>query len=829
MAIRINRGLLGFVFFFTLSFYGIERDSIIIDPRWNSWHVESVSRNGDWALVYQVFPNDRKKNKGFAVNTDTRQRVEVTGLGSSIFTDTDQTIGTEAGQTVVVDLKTGCKTTLGKMAQRDWIAEQQLLSYRNDANEWRLQQYTTKGAKTLWHAEGISNYWMSPSHKGAVFQKKDSSTLYALDFKSWKEIKLGDWNSKVRSISWNESGSHCVLRLEDALLWMDVEQGLQRKIAVPESALPQDLKVSFFPNQTVYLSYTRLDTIGDATSNLVEIWNSSDRVLKNKMRPRPKGDRKAFVYTPDNQKLKELPRSLKQDYLNIGINDYLLVYEPLEYEHYLQAVPKVRYRLLNLKSGKEEGNLTTAYNFEHRYQKASKGDYLVYPKLEGWEIYDFTSRKRVAIPHKEERSSPIWSADGQQLWYQDGENVWAYDLKKEQHFKITKLQGSRRFGWVHTKKSITSSSRTVDLNHPFWFYSSSNDHQTTYYKWNKGRLETVIEPTDKRLNTIYLAQAIAQDGQTAVWTEEHYNQAPTVQLFRKGKIKTLVEPEVPQELYAYQKQKVIEYQDEHGVALTGILWYPKNFSANQKYPMVTQIYERMRYLQNEFKISSLFNSDGFNRALLTQQGYFVFQPDTYVSGEGAGLSALRCVTKGIEEITNLEPAIDKTKVGLMGHSFGSYETSFILGHSDLFAAGISGSGVHDLINFYYDYSDNTQLPNYLRVEGPQIDLRMSFAENPTKYYKNSPIHFAQNYETPLLLWTGLEDTNILWKQTRAMHTALVRYSKPAIALFYPSEGHIIKQASNQEDLTKRLLEWFEYYLKNQKVEWIANEVDSRTY
>src|SRR5690606_1745408 len=117
----------------------------------------------------------------------------------------------------------------------------------------------------------------------------------------------------------------------------------------------------------------------------------------------------------------------------------------------------------------------------------------------------------------------------------------------------------------------------------------------------------------------------------------------------------------------------------------------------KKYPMITHVYQKQYAQANNFYLSTFQNSTGFNTSLLTELGYFVFLPDIVISDEGPGLSALECVTKGIEAITNEETSIDKTKLGLIGHSFGGYETNFIITQTNLFAAAVSGAAISDII------------------------------------------------------------------------------------------------------------------------------------
>ena len=822
--------LLVILFCSTISLANAQRDSISIDPIWNYWNVESISASGNWLFVYQSFPNDYSKNRGFAVHTDTKIRVEVTGFSQPQFTSNDFLIGTKNKETVEIDLITNIQTSLGLLSQKDWIEESQVLCFINEAKELVLKKYVKKGNRVVWTQKGVSKYVINPSKTTLLYQRKDNTELYFIDLKTLKEKKLTDVPESLAAVTWNIQENAIATSLEEnKVLFIDLKSEETKIIELPKSEYRiTELKLSFFTNNDFYISYKILNAEKDVVEDYLDIWNGNDRDLKNKVRPRQKGELKGFVYKQSKKQLVELPRSEKQEYLNIGIVNYLLVYEPLELQDYSQAYENVRYRLLNLETMKEEGDLAVASSFENLYNRSPNGKSLLYTNEDVWEVYDFETRKRLSLPHRDTFSRPLWSSDSRVIYYHDSENLLQYDFKTQKTQSITDLEGKNRFSIVN---SIRGGNFTyVDVNKPMLFSINQPDNKTLYCSWYKGKLTNIVDETSNRLNTQYLNRGVAEDGKTAVWTEENYNQPHTVKVFRKGKVSTLLEPEVPEELYNWRKQKVIHYKDKFGVDLTGVLWYPKDFNPSKKYPMITWIYERQGAIRSYFEIPSIYSEYGFNRIVLNEQGYFVFQPDTYVSEEGAGLSALECVTKGIENITSLELAIDKTKLGLMGHSFGGYETSFILGNSKLFAAGVSGAGIHDLIKYTYEYNYQLASPNWFRVERPQIDLRDSFGINQTIYYNNSPIHFAQNFTAPVLLWTGMKDINIAWENTRHMYIALKRYQKPVITLFYENEGHSFNNKKEQIDLAYRTLDWFDYYLKGKEgLEWISIGIDYNHY
>lgn len=822
--------LLVVLFCSTLSLAKVQRDSISIDERWNYWSVDGISPNGDWASLYQIYPNDRSKSKGFVMQTDTKRKVEVKGISRHQFTAANFLLGKKGTETVEVDLMTGKENSLGIIKQQDWIEEKQLLAYVTETNELVLRKYSKKGGMELSKRLECSKYYINLEKTKLLYQVEVSATLNLLDLKNLKETKVLDLKEPLAAVNWNIQGNaiYAFLKSND-ILYIDLRKEEFKIIKLPKSEFPiAELNLSFFSNNDLYISYKILNEKKDPIEDYLDIWNGNDLDLKNKVRPTQKGELKGFVYKQVKDHLVELPRSEKQEYLNMGIPNFLLVYEPLELQDYSQQNENVRYRLLNLDVMKELGDFTIAHSLEYQFNMSPNGKNILYPKKGGWELYDFNNSKRVSFSDKDTFSKPIWSDDSRYIYYHNNENVLQYDIKTKQTKQLSNVTDENGFSILN--RILKGNTTFIDTTKPMIFSISQPNNKTSYCSWYKGKLTTIVDETVNRLNTQYLNRGISADGKTAIWTEENYNQPHIVKVFRKGKVSTLLKPEVPDDLYSWRKQKVIHYKDKFGADLTGVLWYPKDFNPEQKYPMVTWIYEKQSAISSCFEIPTVYSEHGFNKTVLNEEGYFVFMPDTYVSEEGAGLSAMECVIKGVENITVLEPAIDKMKLGLIGHSFGGYETSFILGNSKLFAAGVSGAGIHDLVNFNYDYNYQLRRPNYFRVEGPQQDLRDSFGANPTKYYKNSPISFAQNFETPVLLWAGMKDDNVHWEQTRHMYIALQRYKKPVIALFYKNQEHTVVDDMEQLDLTYRVLNWFDYYLKNEKnIKWISKGLDYNDY
>ena len=75
---------------------------------------------------------------------------------------------------------------------------------------------------------------------------------------------------------------------------------------------------------------------------------------------------------------------------------------------------------------------------------------------------------------------------------------------------------------------------------------------------------------------------------------------------------------------------------------------------------------------------------------------------------------------------------------------------------------------------------------------------------------------AETMNTPLLLWAGIEDNMVNWRQSRELFMALWRLGKRSTLLLYPGEDHVMGTSQNKKDVYLRTKAWFDYYLKDYK-------------
>jgi len=188
------------------------------------------------------------------------------------------------------------------------------------------------------------------------------------------------------------------------------------------------------------------------------------------------------------------------------------------------------------------------------------------------------------------------------------------------------------------------------------------------------------------------------------------------------------------------------------------------------------------------------------------------------------MSVLECVTAATKKV--LETGmIDAKRVGLIGHSWGGFGTSFVLTQTDLFTAGVAGGPLTNLSSSYGEIYWNSGGPETNHAEVGQERMEVPIYEDPTSYLRNSAVFHVNKMKGALLLSVGDKDGASDWHQDIEMYNVARRARKQCIMLVYPGENHGLAVKANQIDYHRRINAWFDTYLKgNEAPKWIVNGV-----
>jgi dipeptidyl aminopeptidase/acylaminoacyl peptidase len=255
---------------------------------------------------------------------------------------------------------------------------------------------------------------------------------------------------------------------------------------------------------------------------------------------------------------------------------------------------------------------------------------------------------------------------------------------------------------------------------------------------------------------------------------------------------------------------IVNYTSEKGDKLQGALYLPANYEKGKSYPTIVQIYEKLSQGMNRYAGPS---ANGYNRAVYTSNGYAVFNPDITYRINDPGMSAVWCVVPAVKAAI-ATGVVDPKRIGLHGHSWGGYQTSFLITQTDLFAAAVAGAPLTNMISMANLIYKNTGGSNEAIFESSQGRFRGGpWGENFEAYVRNSPVVFATRVKTPLVILHNDQDGAVDFTQGVEYYNVLRRLQKPVVMLEYPGENHGLRREANQRDYTVRMKEFFDHYLQ----------------
>lgn len=271
--------------------------------------------------------------------------------------------------------------------------------------------------------------------------------------------------------------------------------------------------------------------------------------------------------------------------------------------------------------------------------------------------------------------------------------------------------------------------------------------------------------------------------------------------------------------YAWGRAELIEYRNERGARLQGALRYPVNYQAGRKYPMVVYMYEKRSDLLHTFSTPS--EREYYNVAAFTQHGYFVLEPDIRFRPREPGLSVVECVVPAVKQVVKMG-VVDPGKVGIVGHSWGGFDTVYLATHTTTFAAAVAGAPITDLISNYGNHHWSSGIAETDHIETGQQRMEVPLWEDLQAYIRNSAVFAVHTMKTPLLLETGDDDGTVHWHQSVELYNVARRAGKHVVMLVYNGEDHGLRKRPNQMDYQRRIFEWFDHYLKGDAPkDWIT--------
>ncbi len=316
----------------------------------------------------------------------------------------------------------------------------------------------------------------------------------------------------------------------------------------------------------------------------------------------------------------------------------------------------------------------------------------------------------------------------------------------------------------------------------------------------------------------------AQGASTLVFRQSSFTRFPDVWLtdttFASPVKITDLQKQV--EPLAWGSAELVEWQSTDGKPLQGILIKPANYEKGKRYPMLIYYYEILSETLYGFRFPRF--ASAIMPSFFASNGYAVLIPDIVYQDGLPGASALKCIVPAAQKIVDMGIA-DPKAIGIQGHSWGGYQSLYMITQTNMFKAAVAGAPVANMTSAYGGIRYGTGLARMFQYERSQSRIGATLWERRDLYLDNSPLFFADRINTPLLMMFGDEDDAVPFTQGIEMYLAMRRLNKEAYLLQYRKEPHNPRKFANRYDYATKMKDFFDYHLKGlAPAEWIKSGV-----
>jgi dipeptidyl aminopeptidase/acylaminoacyl peptidase len=153
------------------------------------------------------------------------------------------------------------------------------------------------------------------------------------------------------------------------------------------------------------------------------------------------------------------------------------------------------------------------------------------------------------------------------------------------------------------------------------------------------------------------------------------------------------------------------------------------------------------------------------------------------------------------------PGVDPARLGVLGGSYGGYLTTWLVSHSDRFAAACSERAVNNLLTEEWTSDIATVF---------HTELGVGHLDDPAEYLRMSPVTYARDIHTPLLIVHSEDDLRCPISQAEELFVALRLLRREVEFVRFPGEGHELSRSGSPVHRRQRFeiqLEFFDRHLR----------------
>lgn len=820
--------------------------------KWGALFQHTISDNGLWTTAYMSYEDSPDTLHIVQVNGKKAYKVANPREGH-FWGATKYAVLDDTHTLCLLDLNTGIQEKIPDV--QDFAVTNQhnyLITLHSKANQKEVCIRNDKG-QLMECLKGITSFKMSPSSNAMVgignsegvnqlhlIQLDKVITQTVIDKDSQCQFSNLKWSSSNRSFVYSKIKTD---NSEVSVCFYNMSTKQKRQFDAASLNFPKayllngaNPNLSISPDdRRIFMSLQKNVAI-DPSSKIVEVWGGADGMVypKRKKIAAIEETIRYGVWWHETDTFRFITSDSKPFHLLNPTMDFAVTYNITDKEPQYVMKPNVDYYLKNLETGQEQLLVANQSSAEEILSFAPNGQYVAYFKDTKWYLYDMKNQKQLPLSNiasmnwnsldygkKSAFRLGGWGTANDCFFLNDEYDVWKVPFDGSTPIRLTRGREQKIIFRIHhfikNNIAVFSGSVAVDLSNDIVFSASSENATGYFIRKPNGTFKPIVYND-------YSNKAIlkATKAPYYVYQSQHFSQPHALHSYhsKTTESKTVFQSNPHYVNYLWGKQEQIQYKNAKNETLKGTLYYPVAYDANKKYPMVVSIYEELNFLKHNYFNPTMYNSMGFNVTNLTTQGYFVLLPDIKYELGNPGLSATDCVVAATKEVLRKDVVLSD-KIALVGHSFGGYETNFIVTQTNIFKTAISGASVYDLPSWYLSISNNSGDSEIWRFESQQWRMSKSLYEDRKGYERNSPSTWVENVTMPVLIWTGDKDPQINPNQSIAFYLALRRLNKKVVFLNYSNESHSLLKKESQVDLYYRFNDWLNYHLKDESpAEWI---------
>ena len=257
------------------------------------------------------------------------------------------------------------------------------------------------------------------------------------------------------------------------------------------------------------------------------------------------------------------------------------------------------------------------------------------------------------------------------------------------------------------------------------------------------------------------------------------------------------------------------------------LYHPPGFDPNQRYPLVLEIHggPNGAFYDSFVPWHQVLAGAGFLTLAVNPRGSSTYGEEfvNAVLGDWGG-DDYRDLMAAVDLVCERD-YVDTDRLGVHGYSYGGYMTTWMIGHTNRFRAAVAGApcidlwtmyGTSDIATSFGETQWAIRLAGGMPISRPLAnELAAGVDTLAFRLLQRSPIKFAPQVETPVLLLHGESDARCPIGQSEQYFQVLKRLEKDVEMVRFPGCGHGFLRTGHvalRQEYLERMLGWFQRWL-----------------